>query len=313
MTTSSTAPEVPLRFDGRVAIVTGAGRGIGRAYAELLAARGARVVVNDLGTAMDGGGRNTALAHEVVDAIRSTGGTAVADTNDVTDPDGPLRMAHRAIAEYGGIDIVVNNAGSFGTDEFPTVDPAQVERLLAVHVMGSLAVARACWPHLRNSGSGRMVMTTSTGALGRYDMIGYGTAKAGVWGLTRGLASAGVAHGIRVNAVAPLAMTRMMAFEQLHGEDPPLDPARAPSLVAPLVAVLCHESCPVNGEAFVSGQRRTTRLVIAETDGYLHRDLDLTPEAIATNWAQVMDTSTLSVRPDTVSWSAANARRIAGS
>lgn len=199
-----------LRFDGKVAVVTGAGRGIGAAYASLLAARGARVIVNDIGTSRFGHGADSSPAAEQASLIRRAGGVAEPDTSDISTPGGALSLVKHAVSSFGRLDIAVNNAGIYWTDSFPDIDPTDLQRQLAVHVGGSFNVARAAWPHLRASGTGRMVMTTSTGALGSADLISYGSAKAAVLGLGRALAMAGQPHGIKVNVIAPMAMTRMM-------------------------------------------------------------------------------------------------------
>jgi len=299
-----------LRFDGRVAVVTGGGRGIGAAYASLLSSRGAQVVVNDIGTSRFGAGSDASPASETVEQIRRAGGTAEPDTSDISVPDGALALVDHAVSAFGRLDIVVNNAGIYWTDSFPEIDLTDLQRQLAVHVGGSFNVARAAWPHLRASGSGRMVVTTSTGALGSAELVSYGTAKAAVLGLGRALAMAGEPHGIKVNIIAPMAMTRMMNAHTGNVEVPE-DPDRDPSLVAPLVAILCHQDCPVNGEAYMSGMRRTARLFIAETQGYTHPSIKLTPEDLLEHWAEISDLSRQQLAPDTHTWSASNQERIA--
>ena len=298
-----------LRFDGKVAVVTGAGRGIGAAYAALLAARGASVIVNDIGTSRFGAGSDNSPAAEQADRIVRAGGSAEPDTGDISTPDGAGDLVAHAVRSFGRLDIVVNNAGIYWTDAFPEIDLADLERQFGVHVGGSFNVARAAWPHLRAAGAGRIVMTTSTGALGSADMVSYGSAKAAVLGLGRALAMAGEPIGIKVNIIAPMAMTRMM---NAHTGDAlvPDDPQRDPSLVAPLVALLCHQECPVSGEAFMSGMRRTARLFLAETEGYTHPSLNLTPEDLLAHWAEITDVSSQHLTPDVHTWSADNEKRI---
>jgi short-subunit dehydrogenase len=205
---------------------------------------------------------------------------------------------------------VVSNAGIYWTDSFPDIALPDLQRQLAVHAGGSFNVARAAWPHLCASGTGRVVVTSSTGALGAASLVSYGTAKAGVLGLGRALAMAGEPHGIKVNIVAPMAMTRMMNAHR-GDSDVPDDPERDPSLVAPLVAILCHEDCPVSGEAYITGMRRTTRLFIAETEGYTHTSVTLAPEELLAHWNQINDLSRHHLTPDTLTWSASNDKRIA--
>ncbi|HEY4022427.1 MAG TPA: SDR family NAD(P)-dependent oxidoreductase [Pseudonocardiaceae bacterium] len=296
-----------LHFDNQVAVVTGAGRGIGAAHAALLAARGAKVVVNDIGAAMDGMGGDTTLATRQVEQIRQAGGTAEADTSDISIPEGAAALVDRAISTFGRLDIVVNNAGIYWTDGFPDIKLVELNRQLALHVGGSFNVTRAAWPHLREAGHGRVVMTTSTGALGSATLTSYSTAKAAVLGLGRSLAVAGAPHGIKVNMVAPMGMTRMMSAGRT---DVPDAPERDPSLAAPLVAILCHRDCPVNGETYISGMRRVTRLFLAETPGYVHDGLDLAPEHLLANWDAINDPRTPEVRTDTMSWAAANERHL---
>lgn|ERR1700722_2231367 len=299
-----------LRFDGRVAVVTGAGRGIGAAHAGLLAARGARVIVNDIGTSRFGTGTDDTPASELARQIRRAGGAAEPDTADISTPDGARALVEHAISAFGRLDIVVNNAGIYWTDSFPAIELEDLLKQLAVHVGGSFNVTRAAWPHLRDSGAGRVVMTTSTGALGSGDLVSYGSAKAGVLGLGRALALAGEPHGIRVNIVAPMAMTRMSKARVSESEVPDV-PERDPALVSPLVAVLCHVDCPVNGEAFMSGMRRTSRLFIAETEGYTHPSLGLTPEDLLEHWGEINDASRHELAPDLRTWAASNDQRIA--
>jgi NAD(P)-dependent dehydrogenase (short-subunit alcohol dehydrogenase family) len=258
-----------LRFDGRVAVVTGAGRGIGRAYARLLAARGASVVVNDL-DALDG----------------------VTDTSDVSTVEGAEALVRRAVEQHGRVDVVVNNAGNVVWAGPPDADDANLRAHLDVHVGGSFHVTRAAWPHFVEQGYGRVVMTTSTGLLGLPTNLSYATAKGGVLGMTRALAVAGRKVGVKVNAVAPAAATRLGG-----GDEAKLDPA----LVAPLVAYLAHESCPVTGEVYTAGGGRFARLFLGSTPGVV--DEAPTVESVVAQWDAINDTTGFEVPADLLAWS----------
>jgi NAD(P)-dependent dehydrogenase (short-subunit alcohol dehydrogenase family) len=287
-----------LSFTGRVAVVTGAGRGIGRAHARLLAERGARVVVNDLGGSMDGEGEDTGPAQSVVAEIVAAGGEAVADTNDVSTQDGGQAIIDNALNRFGRIDIVVNNAGIIRWGGLPDVDVANLERHLDVHLIGSFATMWAAWPHFVEQGYGRVVLTTSTGMFGLDTNLSYAAAKAGVVGLARSAKIAGEPHGIKVNLIAPAAQTRMAGTE----EDP-ADSIMPPEAVAPMVAYLAHESCPVSGEIYTAGAGRFARLFIASTEGYLHQTGPATIEDVAENWAAINDETGYYVPADLMSWS----------
>ena len=196
-------------FEGRVAVVTGAGRGIGRAYARrLLAERGASVVVNDLGGSMEGAGTDAGPASAVVDEIVAAGGVAVADTSDVASAAGGLTLVDTAVEQFGRVDVLVNNAGIIRWAGLPDADADNLASHLAVHVGGSFNTTRAAWPHMVDQGYGRIVMTSSSGMFGLPTNLSYATAKAAVVGMTNSLAIAGAAHGIKVNVIAPAAMTR---------------------------------------------------------------------------------------------------------
>jgi NAD(P)-dependent dehydrogenase (short-subunit alcohol dehydrogenase family) len=282
-------------FEGRVAVVTGAGRGIGRAHALLLAARGARVVVNDLGAAVDGDGSSSDVAAAVVGEIAERGGLAVADASDVSTVHGADALIGVAVSEFGRIDIVVNNAGIIRWGALPDVDVENIDAHLAVHVGGSFNTARAAWPHFVEQGYGRVVMTTSAGVFGLPNNTGYATAKGGVIGLTRSLARAGEPCGIKVNALAPAAATRM-------GGDTSVA-EMAPEHVAPMAAFLAHEDCPVNGEIYVAGFGRFARVFLAETEGYVAEGGPPTIEDVAEHWATINDESDYFVPTDLVGWS----------
>jgi NAD(P)-dependent dehydrogenase (short-subunit alcohol dehydrogenase family) len=287
-------------FEARVAVVTGAGRGIGRAYALLLAHRGAGVVVNDLGGSMEGVGADpepaSAVAAEIVDA----GGVAIADSNDVASAGGAQALVDAAVERFGRLDILINNAGIIRWAGFPDADADNLATHLAVHVGGSFNTTRAAWPHMVDQGYGRIVVTTSSGLFGLPDNLSYATAKAAVIGLTRSLTTAGAAHGIKVNLIAPAAMTRMagQSGNEEHAQ-------MSPDLVAPMVAFLAHEACPVSGEIYAAGAGRFARIFIASTEGYVHPGPEPTIEDIAQNWAAINDETGYYVPADLAAWSAA--------
>ncbi|GHE40546.1 short-chain dehydrogenase [Streptosporangium violaceochromogenes] len=271
-----------LRFDGRVALVTGAGGGLGRGYARLLAARGAIVIVNDVAAGVEDG-VETSRADAVVQEIRDAGGAAVANRDSVGTAEGGEAMVGAALDEFGRLDIVVNNAGFVRDRSFHKLEPADVTALLDVHLMGCFHVTGPAWRWMRRCGYGRVVNTTSaSGLFGNFGQTVYAAAKAGVVGFTRALALEVGDRDIRVNAVAPMALTRLT--DGLLGE---LARHASPDLVAPTVAFLCHESNPLNGEIISSGGGRVSRTFLAETPGLF--DLRATPEDIASALPMIME------------------------
>lgn len=285
-----------LRFDGRVAIVTGAGRGIGRAYARLLAARGARVVVNDLGGSAKGEGADAKVAAAVAAEIVGDGGEAIADGSDVATEGGARALVEKAVERFGAVDVLVNNAGIVRWAEFPALDEATLVRHLDVHVLGSFHTTRAAWPYMAERHFGRIVMTSSTGMFGLPNNAAYATAKAAVIGLTRSLSLAGAPVGINVNVIAPGAATRMGGV--------PESSAMSPELVAPMVAFLAHETCEESGEIYAAGFGRFARVFIASTDGYV-AESQPTIEDVAEHWSEINDERGYYVPADLMAWSAA--------
>lgn len=245
------------------------------------------MVVNDLGGAPDGEGADPTVAAAVAAEV---GG--VADTNDVADAAGAEALVAGAIERFGRLDVLINNAGIIRWAGMPEADDANLLAHLRVHLVGSLNTARAAWGHMAAQGYGRIVMTTSTGLFGLPNNIAYAAAKAGVVGLTRALAVAGAPHGIKVNAIAPAARTRMAGPA---GDDATVD------LVAPMAAFLAHERCPVTGEIYAAGFGRFARIFIATTPGWA--GTDPTVEDVAAHWDAINAEAGYFVPADLPSWS----------
>ncbi|KPI20351.1 3-hydroxyacyl-CoA dehydrogenase [Actinobacteria bacterium OK074] len=284
-------------FDDRVAVVTGAGRGIGRAYALLLGELGAKVVVNDLGGSMEGFGSDAGPAAAVAAEINDAGGTALADTSDISTADGGRRAVEAAVDAFGRVDVVVNNAGNVRFAGLPDVDATNIESHLAVHVLGAFHTTRAAWPHMLERNYGRIVLTGSIGMFGLPDNLGYATAKAAVIGMARSMTVSAGEHDIKVNVIAPNAMTRMAGgpsegMDALRGRDRPGAGALDPALVAPMVAYLAHEVCDVSGEVFLAGAGRFAHLFVGVTEGWLPADpLDVTVEDVVGHLDRIKDHS----------------------
>ncbi|MCG2621236.1 SDR family NAD(P)-dependent oxidoreductase [Arthrobacter sp. I2-34] len=278
-----------IRLDGKVIVVTGAGRGIGRAHAELLAARGAAVVIGDLGVDIDGSGVSSDPAQEVAEAITAAGGCAVACAADIREADGAQALLQAALDLGGRVDGLVNNAGILSHVAFAEMSLAEIQRQFDVHVFGTVRVTQTLWPELVRSG-GSVVNTTSSGIFGAPVSMAYSIAKGAVFAFSRALATVGDAEGVRVNLLMPGAETRMQAFarEQFGGAAEPSEEARrrsSPALVAPVVTYLMSDECSLNGEMIYAGHGHVRRFVLASGDG-IHIE-DLTPELIAENWEQI--------------------------
>ena len=255
-----------LRFDGRVAIVTGGGRGLGRSYALLLASRGAKVIVNDPGGSLDGEGVDSGPAESVVSEITAAGGQAVACTESVITPEGGDAIVRSALEHYGRLDILVHNAGNVRRGSLKEMSYDDFDAVLDVHLRGAFNVVRPAFPIMSAGGYGRMVLTSSIGGLyGNHDVANYAAAKAGVIGLSNVAALEGAVDGVRCNVIVPAAVTRMAA-----GIDTSAYPPMDPELVAPVVGWLAHEECSVSGEVFIALAGRVARAVIAESPG-MHR------------------------------------------
>jgi NAD(P)-dependent dehydrogenase (short-subunit alcohol dehydrogenase family) len=272
-----------LGFDGKVAIITGAGGGLGKQHALLLASRGALVVVNDLGGAVDGTGADVGAAQLVVEEIAAAGGEAIADANSVATSAGGAAIVQTAIDAFGRIDIVVNNAGILRDKSFANMNAELLDPVIDVHLRGAFHVTQPAWQHMREQSYGRVISTSSSsGLFGNFGQANYGAAKMGLIGFTRVLAVEGAKYGITANAIAPLALTRMT--EPLLG---PLGAKVAPERVSPLVAYLAHESCAATGRVFSVGGGRIAEVFIGEAQGY--QSAELTPELIAENWDAITD------------------------
>ena len=271
-----------LGYDGKVAIITGAGGGLGREHALLLASRGAQVVVNDLGGGVAGGdGGSLGPAETVVKEIEDAGGVAVADGNSVATPEGGEGIVQTALDAFGRVDIVINNAGILRDKTFHNMTPEFVDPVIDVHLRGAFWVTKPAWIKMREQGYGRIVNTSSnSGILGNFGQSNYGAAKMGLVGLTCVLAAEGAKYNIRVNALAPVARTRMT--EELLG---PMADKLDPKTVSPIVAWLVHEDCPVTGEIYSAAGGRIARFFIGLTEGYY--SANLTPEECRDNFEQI--------------------------
>lgn len=250
-------------FDGRVAVVTGAGRGLGRAYAQLLAERGARVVVNDTGADLTGDGVRVEAAEEVAEEIRAAGGDANACTASVATPQGGQAIVAAALEHYGRLDVLIHNAGNVRRGSLRQMSYEDFDAVLDVHLRGAFHVVRPAFPVMCDAGYGRIVLTSSIGGLyGNCGVANYAAAKAGVVGLSNVVALEGAAAGVRCNVVVPAAVTRMA-----EGIDTSGYPPMQPELVAPVVGWLAHESCSVTGEVLIALAGRVARAVVAESPG----------------------------------------------
>lgn len=252
-----------LRFDGQVAVVTGAGRGLGCEYAQLLARRGARVVVNDHGGSLGGDGTDATPAERAVEAIKAVGGEAVACAESVTTREGGEAIIGTALEHYGRLDILIHNAGNVRRGSLKEMSYEDFDAVLDVHLRGAFNVVRPAFPVMCQAGYGRIVLTSSIGGLyGNEGVANYAAAKAGVIGLANVAAIEGADDGVACNVIVPAAVTRMA-----EGIDTSAYPPMGAELVAPVVGWLAHESCSVTGEIFIALAGRVARAVIAESPG----------------------------------------------
>lgn len=251
------------RFDNRVAVITGAGRGLGREYALLLGALGAKVVVNDPGSAIGGDGDDAGPAEKVAENIRQLGGQAVANLNSVATFDGGRAIIDCALDHYGRVDILIHNAGNVRYGSLQDISDEDFKAVVDVHMMGAFNVVRPAFPKMVAQKYGRIVLTGSIGGLyGTHNVVNYGMSKAAMIGLNNVIATEGGEHGILSNIILPGAVTRMA-----DGLDTSMYPPMGPELVAPVVGWLAHETCSISGEMLISMAGRVARAFIAETEG----------------------------------------------
>jgi 3-hydroxyacyl-CoA dehydrogenase/3a,7a,12a-trihydroxy-5b-cholest-24-enoyl-CoA hydratase len=273
-----------LSFDGRVAIVTGAGAGLGRAYALLLASRGAKVVVNDLGGSVKGGGSSTRAADTVVEEIRKAGGVAVANYDSVEFGD---KIVKTAIDSFGKVDILINNAGILRDVSFVKMKDEDFDLIHKVHVRGAYSVTKAAWPYMRDQSYGRIIFVTSAAGLyGNFGQANYSSAKLGIVGFANTLALEGNSKNIIVNTIAPVAGSRMTESVM----PPKLVAALKPEFVAPLVAYLVHESNTETGGIYEVGAGFVAKVRLQRTHGAAFpNDKELTPEVVRDGWKEITD------------------------
>jgi NAD(P)-dependent dehydrogenase (short-subunit alcohol dehydrogenase family) len=257
----------PLRYDGRVAVVTGAGSGLGREYARLLASRGARVLVSNRAVETSSG---PSPAELVAAQIRGAGGDAIADNHCVESASAGQAIVDHALSAFGRLDILINNAGGVADKSFRNMTAETFEHVIDVHLLGAFYLASPAWAVMRDQGYGRILnVTSAAGLLGNFGQSNYGAAKMGLVGLTKVLGVEGRKHNIHVNALAPMARTKMT--DSLLDEGVHLDPGQ----VAPVACYLVHESCPATGEIYSAGGGRVARYFIGLTRGYYQHDLDI--------------------------------------
>jgi NAD(P)-dependent dehydrogenase (short-subunit alcohol dehydrogenase family) len=274
-----------IRFDGKVAIVTGAGGGLGRQHALELARRGAKVVVNDLGGSMDGSGGSSAAADAVVAEIKAFGGEAIANGSSVTDDAGVALMVKHAMDAWGRIDILIANAGVLRDKSFSKMEIADFEFVLNVHLMGTVKPTKAVWEIMREQNYGRIVVTTSSsGMYGNFGQSNYGAAKLGIIGFMNTIKLEGQKNNIHINAISPVAATRMT--ENLM--PPAILEKLKPEYVTPGVVYLCSEEAPT-GAILTAGAGAFAMARLFETEGVYLGEGGLSVEEVRDNWAKISD------------------------
>jgi len=278
-----------IRFDGRVAIVTGAGSGLGRSHARALAARGAKVVVNDLGVDVQGGGRSSAAADAVVAEIEAAGGTAIANYDSVSEPASAAAIVEGALMAFGTVDIVINNAGFLRDKSFEKIELADFDAVLKVHLQGGVYVTKAAWPVMKAKNYGRVVVTTSAAGLyGNFGQTNYAAAKAGLVGFVLALKEEGTKHNILCNAIAPVAFTRMLATIVPQQ----LEQRLRPEVATAGVLYLASEHCKASGCVLEAGDNHFALARLVKSRGVrLSPGEAATPEAVAAHWSEIADLS----------------------
>jgi NAD(P)-dependent dehydrogenase (short-subunit alcohol dehydrogenase family) len=275
-----------IRFDGRVAVVTGAGGGLGRAYALLMAGRGAKVVVNDLGGTFDGGGADSTPAQKVVDEIKAAGGEAAANYDSVADWESAQKIIQTAMDHYGRIDILINNAGILRDKSLIKMEIEDYRKIMSVHLDGTFFCTKAAFPHMREQGYGRIVSTASAaGVYGNFGQTNYGAAKMGIVGLMSCVSQEGAKYSVLANTIVPSAGTRLTATV-LPMEI--IEKVR-PEYVAPIVAWMCSEQCTVSGKIFTAGGGYFSRAAVVEGPGvFFNPDQEITVEMVVDKLDQLM-------------------------
>jgi NAD(P)-dependent dehydrogenase (short-subunit alcohol dehydrogenase family) len=285
----------------RVAIVTGAGSGLGRSYALALAERGAKVVVNDVGAQVDGTGSDSGPATAVADEITDFGGTAVPEHSSVATPEGGKAIVQRALDAFGQVDILVNNAGNIELSSMAKLDVGAMGKVLDVHLGGAFYVTQPAYRAMLPRRRGSIIFTTSgVATFGNLGASAYGAAKGGVIGLLHVLKLEAARHGIRVNAVAPMAQTRLAADVDLEQYKGLTERSVSPDLVAPAVVYLASDACELTGEVWSVGSGNVARLFVGRTAGYFkHPESEgqMTPEEIAEHVDEIQDVDGFSIPP----------------
>lgn len=275
-----------IRFDDRVAVITGAGGGLGRAHALLLASRGAKVVVNDLGGSMDGVGGDATPAQKVCDEIKAAGGEAVPNYDSVSEWDSAQNIIKTAIDTWGKVDILINNAGILRDKSIMKMEILDWDLIMAVHLSGTFFCSKAAFPHMREAGYGRILSTSSAaGIYGNFGQTNYGAAKMGIAGMMLSLKLEGAKYNIKANTLVPVAGTRLTATVM----PPQVVEMLKPEFVSPIAAYAVSEACQDSGQIFVAGAGYFSRAAIVEGPGVFFDDAAaVTPDDIAAKWADIV-------------------------